>query len=60
MEKLLFAVYRGKSVFVCWAHSREEAKNQAYSWFGGDRDQYIVSPISSPGHSVHIGITLYV
>lgn len=46
-------------VFVI-AKGREEAKKQAHGWIGGDREQYVVSPLTNPGDRIHFHMTLFI
>lgn len=39
---------------------RENAKQRAFKWLGGDPDAYTVTPITEPGDRVHLDITVMV
>lgn len=63
-ERILFLVNpRGTNIrcFV-WALGREDAKEKAKNWIGrisyGGPDQWIVTPLTSPGDRVKLDLTL--
>jgi hypothetical protein len=59
MDKQLFMVELGNVHFICYAHGREDAKRQAHSWIGADKENYIVTPLTEPGDRIHLAITVF-
>jgi len=59
-EYILFLVsFRNKKV-VTYAFDRESAKRNAHTWIGGNADDYLVMPLTSPDDQIHLSISLYV
>ena len=54
----LFLVGMGNKRFVCWATDRESAKLKGHYWLGGNKESYVVTPLSEKGDQVHIALTL--
>jgi hypothetical protein len=55
--KILFMVEMGNRHVLVWAIEREEAKRQARSWLRDNPDNYIVTPLTEPGDSIHLALT---
>lgn len=61
MNKVFFMVKFGNIHYFVYETSRETAKRSAHSWIGGNPDDYIVTPLTSPGDRIVLGATvLYV
>lgn len=61
----LFVVQRSEDIrdnakVIVWALSREDAKRKASLWIQGDRERFVVTPITNPGDRVKLDITLNV
>ena len=60
-DYILFRVTRGHSHrVIVWAKTREDAKKYALSWLGGDPETYEVEPLTNPGDTVQVIMTLNV
>jgi hypothetical protein len=59
-KMILFMCEIGSAHVITWALNREDAKRKANVWLGGNTDQYIVTPLTSPGDRIHISINLRV
>lgn len=59
---ILFAVYRQTQHFnevaIVTAKHREQAKSKAFCYLGGNRDKYIVSPLTNGATKIHFDITV--
>jgi hypothetical protein len=58
MQIPLWHVKFADRVCIVSASDRENAKRNAYTWMGGDIEQYIVSPLTTPESQVHLAITV--
>lgn len=60
MDNVLFLVRHGNAHVLTFAAGRESAKQNAHKWLGADKDDYIVTPLTSRGDRIHVSLTLQV
>jgi len=54
---ILFIVSDGNYHVIVTALNREYAKSKAAGFLGNDPDEYVVSPLTKPGDSIHLDIS---
>lgn len=55
---ILFQVTNNNAHVITWSFDREDAKRRAAPWLSGDRDKYVVTPLTNPGDRVKLDITI--
>lgn len=60
-DVIVFMVRRvGGSAFFTTAFNREGAKRNAEPWFGGNPDEYVVTPLTKPGENIKFDLAVRV
>lgn len=57
---IVFMVEMGNIHVFTYQLDRESAKRDAHAWIGGNPDDYIVTPLTTPGDRIRLNMTLYV
>ena len=57
-RQLFLVTYGERNHMLVWAMGREDAKRQCRHWFGGNADNYTVNPLTNPGDTIHVALTL--